>query len=50
MDKKLKLILYLILILFLLNLVALYTINFKVEDNMKAIDVLIEHIERGKND
>jgi len=50
MDKKLKLILYLILILFLLNLVALYTINFKVEDNMKAIDVLIEHIEKGKND
>jgi len=48
MDKKLKLILYLILILFLLNLVALYTINFKVEDNMKAIDVLIEHIERGE--
>jgi len=46
MDKKLKLILYLILILFLLNLVALYTINFKVEDNMKAIDVLIEHIEK----
>ena len=39
-----KLILFLALALFIFNLIALYTLNFKLEDNIKAVDILIENI------
>lgn len=47
MSKDLKLVLFIILVLFVFNLVALYTLNFKLEDNIGAIDILIEHIYKG---
>jgi len=43
-----KLILFLALALFIFNLIALYTLNFKLEDNIKALDILIENIEKKK--
>jgi len=36
MHKDLKLVLFLILDLFIFNLIALYTLNLKLEDNIRA--------------
>jgi len=46
MRKDLKLVLFLILALFILNLIALYTLNLKLEDNIGAVDILIENINK----
>lgn len=46
-KKSLKLILFLFLILFTFNVIALYTLNSKVEDSIKAVDILIENVYKG---
>lgn len=46
MHKDLKLVLFLILALFILNLIALYTLNFKFEDTVRAVDILMENINK----
>ena len=48
MHKDLKLVLFLILVLFIFNLIGLYTLNLKLEDNIGAVDILIENVyKRG---
>lgn len=51
MSKDLKLVLFLILALFIFNLIGLYTLNLKLEDNIGAVNVLIENVykEGGSN-
>lgn len=44
MHKDLKLVLFLILALFIFNLIGLYTLNLRLEDNIRVVDVLIENI------
>lgn len=44
MRKDLKLVLFLILALFIFNLIALYSLNLKLEDNIGVVDILIEDI------
>ena len=41
-----KLILFLALALFIFNLIALYTLNFKLEETIKAVDILMENIQK----
>jgi len=48
MDKRsLKFILFLFLILFTFNVIALYTLTSRVEDSIRAVDLLIEHVYKG---
>jgi len=47
MGKDFKLVLFLILALFVFTLMALYTLNLKLEDNIGAVDVLIENVYKG---
>ena len=46
MRKDLKLVLFLILALFIFNLIALYILNLKLEDNIEAVDILIEDVNK----
>ena len=50
MRKDFKLVLFLILALFIFNLTILYTLNLKLEDNIGAVDVLIENVYKGGGD
>ena len=43
-----KLILFLALALFIFNLIALYNLNFKLEENIRAVNILVENIEKNK--
>jgi len=44
MRKDSKLVLFLILALFIFNLIGLYTLSLRLEDTIKALDVLIENV------
>jgi len=44
MRKDSKLVLFLILVLFIFNLIGLYTLSLRLEDIIKAVDVLIEDV------
>jgi len=46
MHKDLKLVLFLILALFIFNLITLYILNLKLEDNIGAVDILIGNINK----
>lgn len=47
-SKYFMVILFLILAIFIFNLIALYNLNFKLEETIEAVDMLIENIEKKK--
>jgi hypothetical protein len=47
-SKHFMVILFLILAIFIFNLIALYNLNFRLEETIEVVDILIEYIEKKK--
>ncbi|GAH88045.1 unnamed protein product [marine sediment metagenome] len=46
--KYFFIILFLIFAIFIFNLIALYNLNFRLEETVEVVDILIENIEKKK--